>query len=65
MQLLLRSGCGFNFHTSAELEIVRQIKEQVSYVAYDPKKQEEEFSESGKLVSVCSFLQAFDLCSVT
>jgi len=51
MQLLLRSGCGFNFHTSAELEIVRQIKEQVSYVAYDPKKQEEEFSESGKLVS--------------
>lgn len=52
MQLLLRSGCGYNFHTSSELEIVRQIKEQVSYVAYDPKKQEEEFSEMGNLVSV-------------
>ena len=48
----MRSGCGYNFHTSSELEIVRQIKEECSYVAYDPKKQEEEFSESGSLVSV-------------
>jgi len=51
LQLLLRSGCGYNFHTSAEMEVVRQIKEEVSYVAYDPKKQEEEFSEAGSLVS--------------
>ena len=34
------------------MEVVRQIKEEVSYVAYDPKKQEEEFSEAGSLVSV-------------
>lgn len=46
MQLLLRSGCGFNFHTSSELEIVRQIKEDVCSVAYDPKKEEEEYTEA-------------------
>ena len=61
MQLLLRSGCGYNFHTSSELEVVRQIKEQVSYVAYDPKKQEEEFSESGSLVSVCTITNAIEM----
>lgn len=50
LQLLIRSGCGYNFHTSAEREVVRQIKEQVTYVAYDPKKEEEDFTEAGNLV---------------
>ena len=53
LQLLIRSGCGYNFHTSAEREVVRQIKEQVTYVAYDPKKEEEDFTEAGNLVKVC------------
>ena len=52
LQLLIRSGCGYNFHTSAEREVVRQIKEQVTYVAYDPKKEEEDFTEAGNLVKV-------------
>merc|ERR1712137_921840 len=46
LQLLLRSGCGYNFHTSAELEVVRQIKEQVCAVALDPRQKEMEFTES-------------------
>lgn len=36
LQTLLRHA-GYNFHTSAEREIVRQIKETVCYVAFDPK----------------------------
>jgi len=46
LQLLLRR-CGYNFHTTSEREIVRQIKENVCYVAYDPVK-EEELVESEK-----------------
>jgi len=46
LQTLLRHA-GYNFHTSAEREIVRQIKETVCYVAFDPKK-EEELLESEK-----------------
>lgn len=53
MQLLLRKS-GYVFHTSAEKEVVRIIKEKVSYVAKDPKKEEKEWSQSklgdGKIV---------------
>lgn len=49
MQLLLRKS-GYVFHTSAEKEVVRLIKEKVSYVAADPKKEEKEWiSASGKM----------------
>ena len=47
MQTLLRKS-GYVFHTSAEKEVVRMIKEKVSYVAADPKREEKEWS-SGKL----------------
>ena len=43
MQLLLRKS-GYIFHTSAEKEVVRMIKEKTSYVALDPKKEEKEWS---------------------
>ncbi|KAI4130271.1 MAG: hypothetical protein LQ338_001808 [Usnochroma carphineum] len=42
MQLLFRKS-GFVFHTSAEKEVVRAIKEQTCYVAPDPKKEEREW----------------------
>ena len=42
MQLLFRKS-GYVFHTSAEKEIVRTIKERHSYVAADPKKEEKEW----------------------
>lgn len=35
---------GYVFHTSAEKEIVRIMKEKVSYVAADPIKEEKEFN---------------------
>lgn len=43
MQNLLRKS-GYVFHTSAEKEVVRLIKEAVTYVAYDPKKEEKEWA---------------------
>lgn len=44
MQLLLRKS-GHVFHTSAEKEIVRIMKEKTSYVSVDPKKEEKELSQ--------------------
>ncbi|EGG13303.1 alpha-centractin [Cavenderia fasciculata] len=40
LQYLLRRA-GYNFRTSAELEVVRIIKEKNCYVAFDPAKEEE------------------------
>ena len=42
LQLLLRKS-GFIFHTSAEKEVVRMIKEKTTYVALDPRKEEKEW----------------------
>ncbi|KAF4627943.1 hypothetical protein G7Y89_g10206 [Cudoniella acicularis] len=53
MQMLLRKA-GYVFHTSAEKEVVRMIKEKVSYVAADPKREEKEWASAklgdGKVV---------------
>lgn len=43
LQLLLRKS-GYVFHTSAEKEVVRLIKEKVSYVATNPKLEEKEWA---------------------
>lgn len=45
MQLLLRKS-GYVFHTSAEKEVVRIIKEKEGYVALDPKKEEKEWLQN-------------------
>lgn len=42
LQTLLRKS-GYVFHTSAEKEVVRLIKESVSYIAHDPRKEEREW----------------------
>jgi len=44
LQLLLRKG-GSNLHTSAEMEIIKQIKEDKCHIAFDIKKAESEASE--------------------
>src|ERR1700761_4350258 len=46
LQTLLRKA-GYVFHTSAEKEVVRQIKEATGYVALDPKKEEKEWHSTG------------------
>ena len=45
LQILLRKS-GYVFHTSAEKEVVRLIKESVAYVAHDPRKEEKEWSSN-------------------
>ncbi|KAI9883176.1 MAG: Actin-like protein [Watsoniomyces obsoletus] len=47
LQLLLRKS-GYVFHTSAEKEVVRMIKEKTSYVALDPRKEEKEWLNPGQ-----------------
>ena len=44
MQLQLRKG-GHVFHTSAEKEIVRLMKEKTAYVSSDPRKEEKELEQ--------------------
>ena len=46
LQLLLRKG-GYVFSTSAEKEVVRDIKERTSYVALDVRKEEREWAAQG------------------
>ena len=46
MQTLLRKS-GYNFVTSAEKEVVRILKEKMSYVALEPRKEEKEWSQIG------------------
>ncbi|KAF2087767.1 Actin/actin-like protein [Saccharata proteae CBS 121410] len=43
LQTLLRKA-GYVFHTSAEKEVVRNIKEKTGYIALDPAKEEKEWS---------------------
>jgi centractin len=43
LQTLLRKA-GYVFHTSAEKEIVKQIKERTGYVSLNPDKEEKEWA---------------------
>lgn len=46
LQMLLRKS-GAVFHTSAEKEVVRLIKEKTAYISKDPKKEEKEWAAGG------------------
>ncbi|KAI9684429.1 MAG: Actin-like protein [Trizodia sp. TS-e1964] len=48
LQTLLRKS-GYVFHTSAEKEIVRQIKETTSFVALDPSKEERDIIKNANI----------------
>jgi len=45
LQLLLRKA-GHNFHTSAELEVVKDIKEKMCYVAFNIEKSESDLEDT-------------------
>ena len=45
-QMLLRKD-GHVFHTSAEKEVVRLMKEKIGYIALDPKKEDKEWNQIG------------------
>lgn len=47
LQTLLRKA-GFVFHTSAEKEIVRDMKEKVCYLSADARKEERDWSREGR-----------------
>lgn len=46
LQTLLRKA-GYVFHTSAEKEVVRNIKEKCCYIPLDPRKEEKEWQSLG------------------
>lgn len=46
LQVLLRKA-GAVFHTSAEKEVVRLMKEKACYIALDPKKEEKDWAGGG------------------
>src|SRR5690606_2527147 len=46
LQVLLRKG-GTIFHTSAEKEVVRIMKEKTAYVSVDPKREEKDWAGGG------------------
>lgn len=48
MQTLLRKS-GYVFHTSAEKEIVRMMKEKTTYLPLDPKKEERQWAATAAL----------------
>lgn len=63
LQLLLRRS-GYNFHTTAEKEVVRIIKEKTCYIALNPVKEEKETSgkvddfmlPDGNIIKVCNYI---------
>ena len=63
LQLLLRRS-GYNFHTTAEKEVVRVIKEKTCYVAINPTKEEKDTSRDsndfvlpdGNIIKVNTYL---------
>jgi centractin len=48
LQLLLRKNNGVNLYTSAEREVVKEIKEKICYVAYNIDNYEKEYSSDSK-----------------
>eukprot|EP01094_Clydonella_sp_ATCC50884_P016621 TRINITY_DN2763_c0_g1_i1.p1 TRINITY_DN2763_c0_g1~~TRINITY_DN2763_c0_g1_i1.p1 ORF type:complete len:398 (+),score=74.88 TRINITY_DN2763_c0_g1_i1:197-1390(+) len=53
--LLRRSGDGHDFHTSAEHQVVRNIKETACYVAEDPAKEEYKLDTEGRTSNLVEY----------